>query len=192
MKSLLYSKRNPYYMLLGLALLGSVIIFMFITLTWISRKGQINPPIKIPSIFSINTIVMVLSSITLWFSNREFDREHFVSYTQLLGLTLILAGVFSGGQLYGWHELQKNDFLLQNNMNAAFIYILSGLHLAHMLLGGGALVYLFSHALKNANYVDGFIESQNPTRLTQIKLTSIFWHFIGGIWILIYSFILYY
>jgi cytochrome c oxidase subunit 3 len=179
-------------MLLGLAMLGSVIIFLFITLTWIARKGQIDPPIQIPTIFSINTIIMVLSSLTLWLANREFVGEHYVAYTQLLGLTIILAGVFTGGQLYGWHELQKNDFLLQNNMNAAFIYILSGLHLAHILLGGGALIYLFSHALKNASYVDGFIESQNPVRRTQIKLTNYFWHFIGCIWLFIYAFILYY
>jgi cytochrome c oxidase subunit 3 len=192
MKSLIYSRRNPYYMLLGLALLGSMIIFVFITITWITRKGHINPPIRIPAIFNINMGILLISSLTLWLANREFNMERYVSYTQLLGFTIILAGVFTGGQLYGWHELQKNDFLLQNNMNAAFIYILSGLHLAHILLGGGALVYLFSHALKNASYVDGFIESQNPVRLTQIRLTNVFWHFIGGIWLVIYLFILYY
>lgn len=70
----------------------------------------------------------------------------------------------------------------QGNTASSMIYILTGLHLLHLL---GGLIYLivvtfmaWGNRFSTENYL-------------KIKLISIYWHFLGGLWIYLYLFLQY-
>lgn len=129
---------------------------------------------------------MMASSFSIREANRAFRSEQFDQYKNWLGFTLILGIIFAVCQFIGWLFLQQNGILLSNNPAGAFIYLLSGLHLAHIGMGLGALGYIFYDALKNANYVDGFIQSLNPVKQARLKLLTRYWHFVDVLWLYLF------
>jgi len=78
-------------------------------------------------------------------------------------------------------EFNKLQWGSRNNASS-FIYMLTGLHLLHML--GGIIylifitVYAFQNRFDSANYL-------------KIKLANIYWHFLGILWIYLFVFLQY-
>ncbi len=66
------------------------------------------------------------------------------------------------------------------NTASSFIYILSGMHLLHLL---GGLIYMLV-------VLNGSLrEKYNHHNHLKIKLGSLYWHFLGGLWIYLYLFL---
>jgi cytochrome c oxidase subunit III len=68
----------------------------------------------------------------------------------------------------------------QGNTASSMIYILTAMHLLHLL---GGLFYLISVSFKSFN------NRFTPENHLKIKLISIYWHFLGGLWIYLYLFL---
>jgi heme/copper-type cytochrome/quinol oxidase subunit 3 len=68
----------------------------------------------------------------------------------------------------------------------AFSYLFSGLHFLHIVLGSGALFWVWLAFRKNLNYVDGFIVNINPITVTVFRTATIFWHFLGLLWLILF------
>lgn len=190
MKSIIYARQNPYYLMLWLAMAGSFIIFFFILLTFTFRKaGSDYKVIEIPVQFYFSTLILTASSVTLALGQIWFKKEKFGLFYRMTLATGILAVLFCIFQIWGWAELFKNGVYLDSSIFGAFIYILTGLHLAHIFLGLFGLGVVIYDARQNSSYVDGFILSLNPIKLTRIRLVSYFWHFIDVLWWMIIIFL---
>jgi cytochrome c oxidase subunit III len=90
-------------------------------------------------------------------------------------------------QFTGWFVLQDAGIKLSNNTSGAFMYVLTGLHVAHIIIGLGAMSYIFADALKNAAYVDGFIQSLNPIKKARLQLVTRYWHFVDLLWLFLFG-----
>jgi cytochrome c oxidase subunit 3 len=89
-------------------------------------------------------------------------------------VTVALGVVFLGGQIAGWRELTAQGLPLRSGPHAAFFYLLSGAHGAHVLGGIGALIWTLRRALGGA---------YGRTGHTGLTHTAIYWHFVGGVWV---------
>ena len=69
---------------------------------------------------------------------------------------------------------------LVGNPSGSFVYVFSGLHLVHLLGGLGFLVVVFVDTLKFE------VHSKN---LLTIEMCTTYWHFLGGLWIYLYLFL---
>jgi cytochrome c oxidase subunit 3 len=184
-------RREPLTFLLWTGIIGIVIIFLVLSLLYFIRKPLSEEvSVKIPWFFWISTLAISVSSITLLTASRAFKQELFKRYTSLLGITLFLGFLFVIMQLLGWREMFASGIFIDKNKVGAFIYILSGLHIAHVMGGLFFVSVAFREALKQHNYVDAFVYTVNPPNQLKLKLLSIYWHFIDILWLYLFLFFL--
>jgi cytochrome c oxidase subunit 3 len=139
----------------------------------------------------VSTAAIVLSSFTLHLSHRAFKTDHFTSFRANLVATLLLGVLFVILQLMGWKQLIDAGVSTVKNPSVGFVYVLSGLHVLHILIGIGALAWLFFKAFQNHSYVDSFVFSVNPPNQLRMRLIVLYWHFVDILWLYLFAFLLY-
>ncbi|MCE6990576.1 heme-copper oxidase subunit III [Dyadobacter sp. CY323] len=180
-------RREPLGFMLWLGVAGSALLFtsIFIIFLLLLHRDSGNL-IVLPDMFWLSTLVILFSSITLHEANLAFNTERFLHYRVFLGATLLLGFVFILLQIGGWMEMVNTGVFIGVSNSEGFIYLLTGLHLLHILAGVLYLSYLFRKAVKNRSYVDSFVYSVNPPNRLRIKLLTRFWHFTGALWLAVF------
>src|SRR5665213_3458310 len=145
-------KALPMMMWLGI---GSIImIFAGLTSAYTVRRGAGDWfSIVLPQIFWVSSAVILFSSVTMNISLQSFKANKIKQGTIFLAITLVLGLTFAFCQFSGWKELTHNGiYLVQAKgqtslISGSFIYLLSGLHLAHMVGGIFALFFCLIKSL---------------------------------------------
>jgi len=175
--------------------LGSIIMmFAGLTSAFIVRHAQGNwTAYKLPDLFWISTVVIILSSLTLIIGERAIKKENQLLYKRMIGLTFLLGIGFAVLQYYGWLALSSIGIILQgNDPSGAFLYVISGIHVLHVV---GGLIFLAAFYLKTFKKVDAaeqLIEDMKPEKFLGIELLSTYWHFVGVLWLYLFFFFQYY
>lgn len=169
--------------LLWFGMVSIVMLFAGLTSAVIVRKGDGNwNTYELPVIFLYSTIVLFISSITIYFASRSAKADNQTGVKAGLVATLILGLAFIFMQLEGYKDLVEMRVFFtgaEQNASGSFLYIISGLHIAH-LVGG---IVALSVTLFNA-----FRGKYKPKNLLGLQLCSIYWHFMDGMWIYLYLF----
>jgi len=135
--------------------------------------------ISLPPILYFNTLALVASSITLELARRRvaaFMRGQRATRSQAslwLNVTMLLGLVFVVGQYFAWLKLRSEGLYLPTNPNSSFFYVLTGVHVVHVLGGLGGLTRVM---LK-------FRSTAHALRRSTMDATSYYWHFMGALWI---------
>lgn len=147
-------------------------------------QGSTNKGIKItlPNTFIFSTIVILLSSATMYLAFRAAKQLQYNKQKLFLWLTLALGIAFFALQFYAWGILVKMGvYLINPNASQSFIYIFTGVHLIHILVGLILVINSLVSSYKNIPPVKN---------LFRLEMTSIFWHFVDILWIYLYVFLL--
>lgn len=156
---------------------GIGMMFAAFTSAYIVRQGAGNwLEFILPNPFYYSALVIVISSIVLHLSFKGFQKLNSVQYRGGLILTMILAFIFLILQYKGWLALYDMGVALNTNPSGSFIYVISGVHAAHILGGMAILLVAVIHALVLPHKV-------TDRRLVRFKLTYTYWHFMGGLWL---------
>lgn len=143
--------------------------------------------LRIPNIFHANTVIILSSSILLKASSLFLEKEEYREYAYSLLATLTLGIVFMLFQVIGWMELLDSGVSMKNSANGAYLYLISGLHLLHIIGGFIPLGFFTYKAFKlQSDLVHELIFTTDPGRFSKFKMLSLYWHFVGGLWLLIY------
>ena len=135
--------------MLWLGVIGSSLLFTTIFIIYLVRMHEEqNHFVALPDMFWLSTLVILFSSITLHEANLAFVQERFLHYRVFLGTTFILGVTFMLLQVSGWLEMIKAGAFAGENNSIAFVYLLTGLHLLHIL---GGIIYLSILFQKNPN-----------------------------------------
>ncbi len=137
----------------------------------------------LPMEFYVSTGIILMSSLTLHFSKVNYLNDRFTWYKLLLGLTLVLGIAFVVVQYQGWLHMTDQGVLLDGNPSGSFVYVISGLHAAHVLGGIAALILALLQA-----YIFG--ENKTEKRLVRLNLTLRYWHFVDILWLYLFLFLL--
>ena len=169
-------------------------MFAGLTSAFIVRQAQGNwTAYKLPDLFWISTVVIILSSLTLIIGERAIKNENRSLYKRMIGLTFLLGIGFAVLQYYGWLALSSIGIILQgNDPSGAFLYVISGIHVLHVV---GGLIFLGGFYLKTLKKVDAaeqLIEDMKPEKFLGIELLSTYWHFVGVLWWYLFFFFQYY
>ena len=171
------NKIHPKKFALMVACGSITMMFAAFTSAYIVRQAQGNwLEFRLPALFFTSTIVILLSSMTLHGSYLSFKRGNAMAYRLLLGLTFILGLAFIGLQYQGWLALQLIGVELTTNPSGSFVYVISGVHAAHVLGGIAALFVALLHAL-------GLPYKVTPQRKLRFEMTLIYWHFVDLLWV---------
>jgi len=184
--TLIYIRKNPFNLLLLLALLGSVILFFVLSLVFFTRVAAPDwQNFKLPLYFWISSGIMIISSASLWQAKANFGRENFENYKNWLAVTLVLGLLFLLLQTAGVVEMWQGGIKWQH-ISGAFVFLLGGLHAFHIVLGLVWIFIIYVKAASKRTYVDSFIQSLNPMTGIHLKLLSWYWHFVDALWLYLF------
>lgn len=136
-----------------------------------------------PSAFLYSTIIIVLSSGTLFLASKASKALQFAKQRMYLWLTFALGIAFFAMQVYAMYVLtyKMHVYFVDTNASRTFVYVFAGMHLAHIIAAILLLLNTLSGSYRNIPQV---------RNLYKMEMTSIFWHFLGIIWIYLYVFLL--
>lgn len=171
--------------LLWLGIISMVMIFAALTSAIIVRKSDSNWfTFEIPSEFTISTVVLLFSSITMVLAVFFTRKSKKGAATLFLFITLALGSSFAWLQFAGWEQLVKNNIYfvdnLTGNISGSFFYVVTALHLLHLM--GGLLAVLITTFRSAAG-------KYTPSNYLGLKLCAIFWHFLDGLWLYLFLFL---
>ena len=171
--------RRAYFTALQLGLAAIVMFFMALASSYIVRKGlgtdwQRTP---LPRVLWFNTAILLASSGTIVAARKKLrggDRGAFLSWWWV---TTGLGVLFLAGQLIAWRQLAAAGMLLATNPSSSFFYLLTAAHGTHLIGGILALFYVILRPWKRSRI----------SQATAAELTSIYWHFMDGLWIFLFA-----
>lgn len=171
------NKIHPKKFALAVACASILMMFSAFTSAYIVRQAAGNwLEFQLPSLFFVSTGIILLSSFTLHFSYRSFLKGKEQLYKGLLLTSFGLGLLFIAMQYQGWLSMMEMGVPLKTNPSGDFIYVISGVHAAHVIGGITALVIALLHAFTLKFKV-------TPARKLRFELTFIYWHFVGFLWL---------
>ncbi|MBI2095072.1 MAG: cytochrome c oxidase subunit 3 [Candidatus Omnitrophica bacterium] len=160
-------------MLFG-ALFSTYLLLRTGSASWPHGPATLNVPLA-----TLNTLVLIFSSVTMVMSWASLATGNFRKYRLYLGLTALMGCVFLvvKGFEYG-HKFEHHHFPAASTFYAIY-FTLTGLHGLHVI-GGIAvnLYFLFRGRV---------LWQRDPERLTnRIECAGLYWHFVDLVWIFLF------
>jgi cytochrome c oxidase subunit 3 len=171
------NKIHPLKLTLWVGIASIIMMFAAFTSAFVVRRSAGNwYEFKLPDIFFLNTLVLVVSSVTLHLSYMAFIKGNEKRFKSLLLVTFVLGIAFVVLQYKGWEAMNAIGATFTVNPSSSFIYLISGVHAAHVLGGIAALtvaiVFAFALPFK-----------PTPRRQLRLELVVQYWHFVDILWI---------
>lgn len=167
---------------LWLFLASVMMLFAALTSAYIVRQAEGNWLFfDLPQIFYLSTVVILLSSVTMQWAYFATKKDNIETVRLMVILTLILGVVFLVSQWMGWKEMVAESVYLVGNPSGSFIYIITGLHGAHIV---SALVYVVFIL------VAVFRMEIHSKSVVRMEMCATYWHFLGGLWLYLFVFLL--
>lgn len=183
------SRIHPKKFALWLGLGSIVMMFAALTSAVIVRRAAGDwVTFKIPEIFTTSTIIIILSSIVFQVAYFFLKKDNVSVFRWGLFVTALLAVAFSVCQFMGWNELTDYGIRLRGNPSGSFLYLISGLHLAHLIVGILILFILFVKSFFKTDPVKNLMKELSPQRFLGIEMALTYWHFVGILWIYLFFF----
>lgn len=178
------NKIHPHKFALWISMGSIVMMFAAFTSAYIVRQAAGNwLEFKLPSVFFVSTVVLILSSVSLHLSYRAFKKVNAIQHKAWLSLGFILGSLFVYLQYKGWMTLFGMGIELTGNPSGSFLYLISGVHVLHILGGLAALVVAMVHAFSLPC-------TPSPRRVLRFELVLNYWHFVDALWIYLLVFLI--
>lgn len=176
---------HPYNVLLILTLFSITVLFLAFSAAFIYTRVQSDlPPIKLPSIFLLNTLVLLGSSATMVWAKKSYKADNTKNYQRALIATIVLSIIFMIAQFFGWRELFLQEIFIHSDNSAGYLYVISGLHFAHVIAGLPFLgIFLWKAYKRMKEPVSVLVYFSDPDKRLRLRLLTIYWHFLDGLWI---------
>jgi cytochrome c oxidase subunit 3 len=178
------SRVHPQKFALWVACAGMLMFFAAFTSAYIVRQSAGNwLEFVIPNLFFYNTVVILLSSLTLHSAFIAFKKMNTRLYQILLGSSLLLGVTFLILQYEAWIYLVNTGIELTTNPSSSFLYVISGFHALHALGGVVAILIAFVVAVSKKHEL-------TPKRRLRLELTAQYWHFVDFLWLYLLVFLI--
>lgn len=185
---------HPHQILLYVSMIGSGIIFLFTIVAFTISKPEAADFLKFqfPKSFIVSSFLILLSSYTVTKILPAFEQDDLDEIKKWLGLTLFLGLLFSAAQLTGWRELQSHNILFTGERSGAYLYVISGLHVIHMI---GILSYIGFLLLEchrtSQDVIKHLVYATSPYQKIKFKILVHAWHFVDAAWIVLFFYFLF-
>ena len=190
-------KIHPHKFALWIAMGSIAMMFAGLTSGYMVRKAQDYwRYFNLPTVFWYSTVVILLSSVTIFMATKAFKERAIPRYRLLLLVTILLGSAFCALQYYGFYQLyhtpqqvrmngqvlnQFAEVRVNGNPSESFLFIIAGLHIAHIAGGIIALLVTFLRSFRTR------VKVYNSTGL---EIVSGYWHFVDILWIYLFIFFL--
>jgi cytochrome c oxidase subunit 3 len=183
---------HPKMFALWLAIASMIMFFAAFTSAYIVKRASdtVWDEFVLPSVFGISTLLIIANSLSIQWARYSLNKDKPAIYKLALMITLLLSSAFIYSQWLGWQEMTNIGVLINGSPSGSFIYVITGAHALH--LAGGMvflLVALGDAVLNYSGSVESLIYETSPKKKLRIKMLSVYWHFLGALWIYLYLFL---
>jgi len=176
------NKIHPHKFTLWMGIGSIVMMFAGLTSAYIVKRNQANwISFELPVVFWYSTAAIIASSMTIYLARRSFVNREMAKYKLLLMVTGLLGVLFIALQILGFQQLWAKGITLQGTVSYSFLYVIVGLHAAHVIGGIIALVVM---------YLKTFSRKIRVYNSVPVDLMSTYWHFVDLLWIYLLVFLL--
>jgi cytochrome c oxidase subunit III len=182
-------KIHPFMMMLYLSMMGIGVLFLMLVIAYVQSHAFDTEAwkLKFPRFFSVSTLIIISSSLAISKAIRCYKKDNLRKLKRYFLLSIFLSLAFIMAQVVSWYEISAAGITFTELAAGTYIYLISALHAVHLLGGLLFLTVTFfrtQHAASDAIRTLVFI--RNPFVRQQIKMLTIYWHFMGAIWISLY------
>lgn len=123
---------------------------------------------------AINTIVLVSSSFVIYIAERYLHDKNLWGFRFFWLLTMAMGSYFLYGQAVEWQSLK---FGFSSGVFGGTFYLLTGFHGLHVFTGV---------LLQGIMLIRSFLPNNYEKGQFGVEATSLFWHFVDVIWIILF------
>lgn len=175
-------KIHPHKFNLWIGIGSMLMVFAGFTSAFIIKRNQAGwVGFDLPVIFWYSTVVILLSSVSIWMAQQAFRARRMSRYRILMALTLVLGVLFLLLQYIGFKQLWDKGITLTASVSYSFLYVIVGMHALH-LLGGIAALAIMS--------LKAFGSKIKTYSSVPVELINTYWHFVDLLWIYLLVFLL--
>lgn len=176
------NKIHPYKFSMWIGIASMSMFFAGLTSAYIVRNSQAKwTDVKAPTLFLFSTVLILLSSVCLHWSIRQFKQREISRYRKFFFSALVLGIAFLVCQVIAFSQLIQNGILLNGNVAGSFIYVIAGTHAAHVLGGVITLIWVY------IRYTQKQMVIYSPIGL---EVAALYWHFVDFLWLYLVVFYL--
>jgi len=123
---------------------------------------------------AINTVILVSSSLTIYLAEKYLHNKNLWGFRAFWLLTIAMGSYFLYGQAMEWSGLA---FGFSDGVFGGTFYLLTGFHGLHVFTGV---------LLQSIMLLRSFIPNNYDKGEFGVASTSLFWHFVDVIWIILF------
>ena len=175
---------QKYRIGMWVALASILMLFVSLTSAYIVRQipalngGAVDwVPLEMPLVLWVNTIALLLSSVTIEIARRALKRNEYQRFNRWIVITTLLGIGFLVGQFVAWQQLTRQGIYVDSHPHSSFFYLLTSLHAIHLLGGVIALCFVTIAALRLRI---------GMKKRAAVNVTTLYWHFMDGLWIYLF------
>lgn len=173
---------HPKKFALWLFIVTVVMIFAALTSAYIVRQSEGNwLEFDLPEIFWYSSGIIVLSSLTFHWAYISAKNDNLQNLRIGMVITFLLGIIFLVSQWHGWAALVERDVYFVGNPAGSFLYVFTGLHGLHLVSG---VIFLIIVLISSFRY------KVHSKQLASLEMCVTFWHFLGGLWLYLFMFLL--
>ena len=176
---------RSYKLILLFAMVSMFMMFAGLTSAFVVSKSRADwlKDFQIPTAFYLSTAVILSCSVTFHLAKKAVQKNNRNATTSFLLATLALGILFVILQFVGFRQIVDNGYFFTGSastITTTFLYIVTIVHLAH-LLGGliSLLIIIYNH----------FKQKYNSTQTLGIELGAMYWHFLDFLWVYLFLFL---
>jgi len=160
-------------MLFG-ALFSTYVLLRTGSSNWPLGSSLLNVPIG-----TVNTAILITSSITMVFSWTALKEQNFGKFKLNLGLTILLAMAFLIIKGFEYNAKFSHHMYPSTSTYLGIYFTLTGLHALHII--GGIVVNFYFWGPGSRMW------KSDPKRfINRIEVAGLYWHFVDLVWIFLF------
>lgn len=170
-------------MTLFLVSLSVLFVGSLVAVVWVRGRAADWPPAgapDLPRLLWLSTALLLGCSLAIHSALAAVRRGDRRGLPRRLLWTAGLATLFLVSQTAGWFQFY-DAAVFESHLYGFTFYVLTGLHGAHVIGGIVALAVVLVMTYRG---------SYSRARYTGIRNTAVYWHFLDGVWLVLFGFLL--
>jgi cytochrome c oxidase subunit III len=176
---------HPRKFAMWLFIVSVGMLFAAWTSAYIVKRGEPGwSSFELPVQFWINSIIILLSSVTMVWAQRTLKNDKIEMAKVAISITAVLGVAFLVGQVFAWQKMIEMNYYfagMGSNTSSSFIYVLTGVHGVHIV---GGVIYLL---LLMIAVFRGKVHSKS---MTMVEMCATYWHFLDVLWLYLFVFLI--
>lgn len=126
---------------------------------------------------TLNTFVLITSSITMVLALAAIQRENVKQFAAYMGATMLLGSTFLVIKGFEYTHKIHEGLTISSSLFGSFYFTMTGLHALHMVGGLIFNTYILINGLRG-RYANGHWE--------RVEYAGLYWHFVDLVWVILF------